>query len=234
MANQLDHQHNDEILNLEIAYSTLYRAYIFGNRTEMINAIMSVSLDDPYHIASLQNGINRIFTEKYGSRWCETPNWDLISDTDIKLNVEGLLNALSNDLSKLNIYQTNYTYAQSVLFQPYRTFERNDIIYIHKDGKQLTVADFLAVSKYAIRIAEAIDPCDKNFAMARAAIGTLQGIIAILNNTPENKPVNKLLHLVSKFISSVVKSSLKNEDAEQDVSITSTMIDLAIDFLIKE
>ena len=35
--NILEQQQANEVLRLEIAYSNLYRAYISGNRTEMIN-----------------------------------------------------------------------------------------------------------------------------------------------------------------------------------------------------
>ena len=62
----------------------------------------------------------------------------------------------------------------------------------------------------------------------------MQGIDAILNNKPEDKPINKMLHLVTSFISTVVKSSLKDNEAKRGVIVTTTMIDLAIDFFCKE
>ena len=35
--NILEQQHADEVLRLEIAYSNLYKAYVLGDRNEMIN-----------------------------------------------------------------------------------------------------------------------------------------------------------------------------------------------------
>ena len=92
----------------------------------------------------------------------------------------------------------------------------------------------LAVTKYAISVAESIEPNNKVYAQANGAITVLQGIDAILNNKPEDKPINKMLHLVTSFISTVVKSSFKDNEAKRGVIVTTTMIDLAIDFFCKK
>jgi hypothetical protein len=108
------------------------------------------------------------------------------------------------------------------------------VLYQNAQGQQLKVADLLAVSKYAISVAEAIDPDNEAFSKANAAITTFQGIDTILNNKPEDKPVNKMLHLATSFLSSVVKSSLKDSDAKRGITITAIMVDLAIDFFCKK
>ena len=133
-----------------------------------------------------------------------------------------------------NIYQNHYIYAQSILFQPNHIFTQDEVLYQDSQGQQLKVADLLKVSKYAISIAEAIAPENKEFTTANAAITTFQGIDAILNNKPENKPVNKMLHLATSFLSSVVKSALKDENSKRGVAISAIMVDLAIDFFVKE
>ena len=43
-----------------------------------------------------------------------------------------------------------------------------------------------------------------------------------------------MLHLVTSFISTVVKSSFKDNEAKRGVIVTTTMIDLAIDFFCKK
>ena len=96
------------------------------------------------------------------------------------------------------------------------------------------VADLLAVSKYAVSIAEAMEPSNEEDAKANAAITVFLGFDAILNNKPEDKPVNKMLHLATSFISSVVKSSIKDDETKRGVTITAIMIDLAIDFFSKK
>ncbi len=227
----LEQQRADEVLKLEIAYSNLYQAYSSDNRNKMISAIISTFVNNPFHVISLQNGIDRIFTKNYGSEWSKR-NLLLVSKQDVKLNVEGCMRAILSKLS--DFYKNSYTYAQKILYKPDHTFYLNDILYYDSKGQQLKVADMLAVCKYAINIAEAIEPDNENFAKANAAITTLQGIEAILKNEPEDKPVNKMLHLATSFISSVVKSSIKNDESKREVSITALMVDLAIDFFCKK
>jgi len=231
----VEQQRADEVLRLEIAYSNLYQAYTSDNRDEMIK----------YYIATGYVGIPN-FNDKvlYESRNVfyakghlpdkESQPIQRLSTEQLKLNVEGCLNALQNELNQRNIYRTNYTYAQYILYRPFHTFRQEEILYQNPQGQQLKVADMLAVCKYAINIAEAIAPDNENFAKTNAAITTLQGIEAILNNKPEDKPVNKMLHLATSFISSVVKASIKNDEAKRDVTITALMVDLAIDFFCKK
>ena len=152
----------------------------------------------------------------------------------VLMNVQGCLNAIHEELGRRNIYSTQYTYAQSVLYRPTHTFQQEEVLYQNAQGRQLKVADLLAVSKYAMSVAEAIEPSNEEYAKANAAIAVFQGIDALLNNKPEDKPVNKMLHLATSFISSVVKSSIKDDEAKRDVTITAIMVDLAIDFFCKK
>ena len=150
------------------------------------------------------------------------------------MNIQGCLKALQFELGRRNIYSTQHTYAQSVLYRPTHTFQQEEVLYQNAQGHQLKVANLLAVSKYAVSVAEAIDPSNEEYAKANAAITVFQGIDAILNNKPEDKPINKMLHLATSFLSSGVKSSLKDSDAKQDVTITTIMVDLAIDFFCRK
>ena len=144
------------------------------------------------------------------------------------------MKAISKLLSEMQFYETNYRQALDFLYQPNHTFESDDVIHQDKQGQQLKVADLLAVSKYAISVAEAIDPDNEAFSKANAAITIFQGIDTILNNKPEDKPVNKMLHLATSFLSSVVKSSFKDSDTKRGITITAIMVDLAIDFFCKK
>lgn len=92
------------------------------------------------------------------------------------------------------------------------------------------MADLLKVLKYPISIAEAIEPNNENYEFANAALTVLQGIDATLNNKSEDKPMNKMLHLATSFISSIVKSSLTNAQDKRNVTVTTIMLDLTIDF----
>ena len=227
-------QQNDEILRLEIAYSNLFKAYMSGCRDEMIGAIVSALINNPNHVMTLKDGIDKVFTRQYGYKFLRNVNWCFNSNEDIKLNVEGCLKAISETLSKNNFYKNNYTYAQSILYRPTHIFQQEDVLYTNGQGYQLRVADFLSVSKYAVSIAETIDPSNEEYAKANAVITVFQGIDAIFNNKPEDKPVNKMLHLATSFISSVVKSTIKDNEVKCGVTITAIMVDLVIDFFCKK
>lgn len=230
----LEQRRADEVLSLEIAYSNLYKAYNGGNRDEMIRAVDAALRNNPQYILALKNGVDKVFAEHYGCMFVRNLDWSLISDADVKLNVEGCMKAIDNKLSLIKFYESNYTHAQKILFSPNHIFHQEEVLYQNHCGQQLKVADLLAVSKYAVSIAEAITPSNEEYAKANAAITIFQGIDAILNNKPDDKPVNKMLHLATSFISSVVKSSIKDNETKRGVTITTILVDLAIDFFCKK
>ena len=229
-------QKNEEFLRLEIAYSNLYRAYMSDNREDMIAKYVAVgNVNIPYFIDSIfLNTKQTMLANGVIPNTLPTSIYDIKDDALLRMNVQGCLNALKEELGRRNIYSSQYTYAQSVLYRPTHTFQKEEVLYQNAQGRQLKVADLLDVSKYAISVAEAIDPNNEEYAKANAAITVFQGIDAILNNSPEDKPINKMLHLATSFVSSVVKSSIKDDEAKSDVTITAIMVDLAIDFFCKK
>ena len=231
-----EQQRADEVLRLEIAYSNLYRAYISDNREDMIAKYVAVgNVNIPYFTDSIfLNTKQTMLANGVIPNTLPTSIYDIKDDALLRMNVQGCLNALKEELGRRNIYSTQYTYAQSVLYRPTHTFQQEEVLYQNDQGRQLKVADLLAVSKYAVSIAEAIEPSNEEYAKANAAITVFQGLDAILNNKPEDKPVNKMLHLATSFISSVVKSSIKDDETKRDVTITAIMVDLAIDFFCKK
>ena len=232
----LEQQRNDEILRLEIAYSNLYQAYVSGNREDMIAKYVAVgNVNIPYFTDSIfLNTKQTMLANGVIPNTLPTSIYDIKDDALLRMNVQGCLNALKEELGRRNIYSTQYTYAQSVLYRPTHTFQQEEVLHNAAQGRQLKVADLLAVSKYAVSVAEAIEPSNEEYAKANAAITVFQGLDAILNNKPEDKPVNKMLHLATSFISSVVKSSIKDDEAKRGVTITAIMVDLAIDFFCKK
>ena len=229
-------QRADEVLRLEIAYSNLYRAYISDNREDMIAKYVAVgNVNIPYFTDSIfLNTKQTMLANGVIPNTLPTSIYDIKDDALLRMNVQGCLNALKEELGRRNIYSSQYTYAQSVLYRPTHTFQQEEVLYQNDQGRQLKVADLLAVSKYAVSIAEAIEPSNEEYAKANAAITVFQGLDAILNNKPEDKPVNKMLHLATSFISSVVKSSIMDDETKRGVTITAIMVDLAIDFFCKK
>lgn len=228
-------QKNEESLRLEIAYSNLYQAYISGNVDSMrYQYYLASQINIPFFANSIQ-GHTKLVMQSNNILPTAAISIYAIQDKDqVLMNVLGCLNAIHEELGRRNIYSTQYTYAQSVLYRPTHTFQQEEVLYQNNQGRQLKVADLLAVSKYAVSIAEAIEPSNEEYAKANAAITVFQGIDAILNNEPEDKPVNKMLHLATSFISSVVKLSIKDDEAKRGVAITAIMVDLAIDFFCKK
>ena len=228
-------QKNEEFLRLEIAYSNLYQAYISENVDSMrYQYDLASQINIPFFANSIQSHTKLVMLSNNVLPTATISIYAIQDKNEVLMNVQGCLNAIHEELGRRNIYSTQHTYAQSVLYRPTHTFQQEEVLYQNALGHQLKVADVLAVSKYAVSVAEAIDPSNEEYAKASAAITVFQGIDAILNNRPEDKPINKMLHLATSFISSVVKSSIKDDEAKRGVTITAIMVDLAIDFFCKK
>ena len=228
-------QKNEEFLRLEIAYSNLYRAYMSGNVDSMkYQYDLASKINIPFFANSIQSHTKLVMLSNNVLPTATISIYAIQNKNEVLMNVQGCLNAIHEELGRRNIYTTQYTYAQSVLYRPAHAFQQEEVLYQNTQGSQLKVADLLAVSKYAVSIAEAINPSNEEYAKANAAITVFQSIDAILNNKPEDKPVNKMLHLATSFISSVVKSSIKDDEAKRGVTITAIMVDLVIDFFCKK
>ena len=230
-----EQQRADEVLRLEIAYSNLYRAYISENVDSMrYQYDLASQINIPFFANSIQSHTKLVMLSNNVRPTATISIYAIQDKNEVLMNVQGCLNAIHEELGRRNIYSTQYTYAQSVLYRPTHTFQQEEVLYQNGQGHQLKVTDLLAVSKYAVSVAEAIEPSNEEYAKASAAITVFQGIDAILNNKPEDKPVNKMLHLATSFISSVVKSSIKDDETKRGVTITAIMVDLAIDFFCKK
>ena len=208
----LEQQRADEVLRLEIAYSNLYRAYISGNREEMIDKYVAAgNVNLPHFTDSIYlNTKQTMLSNGIIPDVLPTSIYEIKDDTLLRMNIQGCLKTLHDELSRRNIYSTQYTYAQSILYRSTHTFQQEEVLYQNAQGRQLKVADLLEVSKYAVSIAEAIDPSNEEYAKANAAITVFQGIDALLNNKSEDQPINKMLHLATSFISSVTSVPLRD------------------------
>ena len=137
--------------------------------------------------------------------------------------------------------QENYTLAdtltldavvvtgEKLLFESEQEFSKTQVLHKNKENN-LRVEDLLKVSKYSIAFAEMMNPDEENKELASAAITVFQGIETVLNNKPQDIPINKKLHIANGFLSSIVKVNIEDKDTKRGITITSTLIDLVIDF----
>lgn len=101
-----------------------------------------------------------------------------------------------------------------------------------KNGHELTVAKLLDVIGYAKNTLEIMGvKVDEKVTLT--LIG-LNSIDLALNNQKQDKPFNKALKLSVDFLGYLTQKSTDDERAGRLIAGTSIMIDLAIDFLVKE
>ena len=168
----LEQQQANEVLRLEIAYSNLYKAYMLGDRNKMISHYIATGyIGIPNFAESVQSQTKQeMLSNGILPDILPTSIDNIKDDTLLRMNVVGCLKALQNEINIRNIYRTHYTYAQNILYQPNHIFRQEEVLYQNPYGQQLKVADILAVSKYAVSIAEAIAPEQERDLMPKQAL----------------------------------------------------------------
>ena len=229
---QQEQQQYQELLKLEMCYSALWKAYSSENRDMMLRSISYYQNLFPLNIVEIRGQIINEFVSRGFSQPIFSP-FLTPTDYEVKLNILGCIKAIDNHVNQLNYYKIHYTYATQTLFETRQLFTSQQIL-LQEDKGVLKVSDLLSVLKYAIKVAQAIDPENENFDKANAAITAFQGIDAVLNNKPEDKPVNKMLHLANDFLTSAVKESAEKKETKGEILVVSLLVDLAIDFFCKK
>lgn len=142
--------------------------------------------------------------------------------------------ACMNVLFKMNLesIRQDCQYAYQTLSQPV-LFQTADILYTQNE-KRLTVGDFLKVIKYALALVDIVYPDNNVTSVANPTIWALQGIDDALNNKSKTELTNHSLHIAADFLASRVKESLNDTNAKRSVAVSALMVNLAIDFLIKD
>lgn len=227
-------QQSRELLELEISLSLLNAALNSKRRDLMIRSVLyskrcmngkfTQQIDHNVQLVFQFNGINSINN---------TINFSCISDKELEYNVQGCLRTINDAYSCLFYYRTHYTYAMQTLSAPQQVFLPQQVLLKEEKGV-LRVADLLSVSKYAVKVAQAIDPENESYDKASAAITVFQGIDSVLNNKPEDKPVNKMLHLANDYLTTVVKACAEKKETKGGIIVVSLLVDLAIDFFCKK
>ena len=142
--------------------------------------------------------------------------------------------ACMNVLFKMSLesIRQDCQYAYQTLSQPV-LFQTADVLYTQNE-KRLTVGDFLKVIKYALALVDIVYPDNKVTLVANPTIWALQGIDDTLNNKSKTELTNHSLHIAADFLASSVKESLKDTNAKRGVAVSALMVNIAIDFLVKD
>ena len=154
-----------------------------------------------------------------------------LNEVEIDLHIETAHKVLNSELTKKISELEKYQRAERILFESQEGFSNTQVLYRNKENN-LYVEDLLKVSKYSIAFAEMMNPDDESIELASAAITVFQGIEAVLNNKPQEISINKKLHIANGFLSSIIKANIKDSDSKRGITITSTLIDLVIDFFV--
>ena len=83
-------------------------------------------------------------------------------------------------------------------------------------------------------IDDAVYPDNKVSSIANPIVWALQGIDDTLNNKSKTELTNHSLHIATDFLASSVKESLTDTNTKRNVAVSALMVNLAIDFLVKD
>lgn len=155
---------------------------------------------------------------------------EVMPDNVLIVYAQACMNVLFNE--QLHSIMYNCQYAYQALAQP-KQYKDSDVLY-SQNNNQLTVGNFLKVLKYAISIAEIIKPEDNRFSNASASILALQSLYHLFSNSSRTELTNHTLHVATDFMASNVKNSLAGVNAKRNVAVSALMVNLAIDFLVRD
>ena len=155
---------------------------------------------------------------------------EVMPDNVLMVYAQACMNVLFNE--QLHNIMYNCQYAYQTLVRP-KQYKDCDVLY-SQNNNQLTVGDFLKVLKYAISIAEIIKPEDKRFSNASASILALQSLYHLFSNSSKTELTNHTLHVATDFFASNVKDTLTDEYSKRSVVVSALMVNLTIDFLVKD
>lgn len=222
---------NDRLLNLEICSVELHKGYKSKNLDRKKLALSNVIRILSYDVRTKGIEETKSIFRKHNQEPIDVKIEDL-NECCADWNIEGYIIAIEKELSIIDYYRSNYTVAERVLFlgtNKGKEFAKSDILF-DKGNENLSVAGFLTVCGYAVKVGEAINPNDTLYDEAGAAISVLKGLELVLNNKGDSSTIPKMLHLANDFLLRAVKPSLNKQEHKQVVVGLSLLVDLVIDF----
>lgn len=159
--------------------------------------------------------------------WCNTY---LLEGENLERNVRFYTNAINARINQYNNWSVSSTAIQKIFFQPQPLSQ--DCVLYSEENKELKVSDFLSVLSYGKKFADAFfgidSPKTSEYTLA------VKTVDLAINHKEVDKPLNKTLHIVNDVLTECAKRFQKDNDGKKAVSGISLLVDLAIDFLVKE
>ena len=217
--------------NIQIAYDCLYAAYMRRDRKAIEHYCANCENLGIHNFHELANAEMTRLYALLGKRTFLIPSSiELLPPNVLGMYAVSCMNVLFNVKLKGIIHDCQFAYQR--LSQPAQ-FHRTDVLYTQNE-KRLTVGNLLKVVKYALALVDIVYPDNKVTSIANPTIWALQGIDDTLNNKSKTELTNHSLHIAADFLASSVKESLKYTNAKRSVAVSALIVNLAIDFLVKD
>jgi hypothetical protein len=226
-----DMRDNNQQYAIKVVYDNLYSAFMRHDRKAIeyyCNNCEKLGIDHFHEKANKE--AERMYSAVGVRTIPVLCSLEMMPDNVLMVYAQACMNVLFNE--RLQSFMYNCQYAYQTLAQP-KQYKDSDVLY-SQNKDVLTVGNFLKVLKYAISIAEIIKPEDKRFSNASASILALQSLYHLLNNSSETELTNHTLHVATDFFATTMKESLTDENAKRNTAVSALLVNLAIDFLVRE
>lgn len=222
---------NIERWERDVAYNELYIAFMNQNREAIIICCKRceiLGISQFHEKASAE--MNKIYSDAGIKTVTILSSLEYLPDNVLMVYAQACMNVIFNE--NMQILKDGCKHSYYTFPQP-KQYQYEDVLF-SQGNNQLTVRNVLKVLKYAISIAEIIRPDDKRISYASSSILALQSIFDLFTNSSKTVLTNHTLHIATDFLKSNVKESLTDINAQRNVAISSLMVDLTIDYLVRD
>jgi hypothetical protein len=222
----------NNILIIEDVYNQLSNAFYIKRDRKAIEDSCNLceNLGIPYFHELANAEMTRLYAVRGKRTYPRRSSIELLPPEVLDMYAVACMNVLF--YTKLNGIIRDCQFAYQTLSRPVQ-FHSTDVLYSQNE-KRLTVGNLLKVVKYALDLVDIVYPDNNVTSIANLTIWALHGIENALNNKSKTELTNHSLHIAVDFLASSVKESLNDINAKRGVAVSALMVNLAIDFLIKD
>ena len=188
------------------------------------------------YVPHMQEDIHRKWSEwkRKNNKGTEYCNVVLMEEPELDQNLR-FCNEIISERMRIDFHSPISPNAMQLLFFSPEPLQQDTVLYEEKneDGeeKRLKFSDFLSVLSYADKFVKANFGGDKD--KYNNSLMALKTVDLAINHKPVDKPLNKALHLVNDILTECAKAFHQDKEAKRTASGISLLVDLAIDFLVR-